>query len=1375
MTPSLSRYHANWPRLLDTSGTFLTLPVLKRAFPDGLSPVQREQVAGLREQLDLWHAAQERPAPAAAAPELQTQQRAFIRWVLTDLLSYGQVLREGQAIPVGLTHVVPAHDTLAPDFVVVEPRQETPTPRVLVMVWPPGTELMGRPGDRWSATPTDRMALLLRATGVRTGLVTDGSRWALVSTAAPATAVAVWDAEIWLEERVTLDAFSTLLGAHRLFAVPAADTLEALFIESAGAQEEVTGQLGRQVREAVQLLVAAFSRVDRESEGRLLAHVSDADVYAAAVTVLMRLVFMLYAEELRLFPVDDELFATSYSASRLLEQLDQTAHGELEVLDRRFGAWRRLLALFRIVVAGVQHEDLRLPAYGGSLFDPDRYPFLEGRPFATTPLSEAEPIRITDLEIREVLRALQFLQFTSGGVREARRLSYRNLDVEQIGHVYEGLLDHAAVRVEAPHLGLAGRLEPELALDELEQRRMRDESAFRAWLVERTGMTERRIAALLASAGDDLALRHLRVACDGDDELVDRIAPYLALLRVDPRGLPVVFLPGSTYVTQSSGRRSSGTYYTPKSLAEEMVEHALEPLVYAPGPQDTDDRARWRLRTATQILDLRVCDMTMGSGAFLVAATRFLADRLLETSAAGGDGHTPAPDAEAAVVDARRLVAELCIYGVERNPMAIEMAKLSMWLVTLAKDRPFTFLDAQLRPGDALLGLTLLDQLEDFHLDPERGRKIHAGHLFVSDIAGLGPLLEQARELRDRLSSIHVIELRDAQDKARLFTEHHRLIAEATVVADLVVAAGISTAEHGASALDHRLVAASAAVHEALSLDHPARRAEAFHALAGQAAGWLEAGRPEDAPPRAPLHWCLEFPEVFDRPRTGFDAVVGNPPFQGGQKITGALGLDYRAHLVQTIGSGVRGSADLVAYMLLRAAQISGGMALLATNTIAQGDTRQVGLDGLIAAGWTVHRATKSRKWPGDANLEISQIWLRREWAAPCVLVTTGADGTAVECRVDAISSSLEMGSETGDPARLMSNARLSFQGSIVLGMGFVLEPDEAAALIERDPRNRDVVFPYLNGEDLNSRPDGRPSRWVINFFDWPQEKAQQYGDCWAIVEQRVRPERERLRPDGTFAARGARATRYWQHAERALSLYRAIADLDRVIVIAQVSSLVQPVMVPTGQVFAHKLVVFAYDDQAHLALLCSSFHTWWAQRYSSTLRNDVSYAPSDCFVTFALPRLDEVAESAGRSVHETRQALMLDRNLGLTKTYNLVHNPAVGDADIAALRAAHIDVDVAVRHCYGWDDLHLDHGFHDTPLGRRFAVSPTARTELLHRLLALNHERAAREAAAAPARPAATRTGRQSGGRNGRAVTPAARRGVEGTLPLIVEGTLPL
>jgi hypothetical protein len=1298
--------HADWLRLVEPSGPFLTLPVLRRVWPNGLDHLDTDARADVRRRVvDL-------------DPDDPASVTAWIEWVLADLLSYGRRLKSGPEVPATLVHVVAEHGAvLRPDHALVDGAGGA---RLLVTVHPPATRLDVRPaGDRWSASPVERLNLLCRATGVEIGLATNGTSWVLVwAPMGGASGTATFRADLFSEEPVLLDAFTSVLGARRFYAVGEPDRLEALLAESASAQAEVTGKLGRQVRQAVELLVAAISRADRERDGALLVGVDAHRVYEAAVAVLMRVVLLLYSEERNLLPLGDELYDTTLAASTILEQLREVqAETGDEPLERSHTAWYRLLAVFRVVHAGIAHDRLRIPAYGGGLFDPDRFPFLEGR-VAGQGWKEnpSEPLPVDDLTVLAMLTALQELRFTEGGVTETRRLTYRALDVEQVGHVYEGLLDHSAVAAEGTAVGLVGKLgsEPEVALDDLAHHSARGRDVFSAWLAEITGLTANRIERLLDAEVDADTTRLLRAACDNDETLAARLAPYAHLLRRDLRGLPTVFPAGSMYVTQTGAKRDSGTAYTTKELADEVVEHALAPLVYLPGPAEGAEPADWKLRPSAELLDLKICDPAVGSGAILVAACRYLADRLVEAWTAetapevGGD-----PDES--LITARRAVADRCLYGVDRDPMAVEMAKLSLWLVTLSKERPFTFLDHALKAGDSLLGITTLEQLRALHLDPIVGRAKVALSVKPDAVDGA---VTNAIELRRRLEAIRVVTVRDAEEKARLNREAEEAIAALGTVADLVVGCGLRAEMRGHSALEDQIAGSAPLVAAALDADGPPElRAAALEQIATRARQALDAGRPDVAPHRRPLHWPLQFPEAFaDTGRFGFDAMVGNPPFLGGKRISGAAGADFREFLVKWLAGAVTGSADLVAYFFLRAIQVSRGLGFLATNTIAQGDTREVGLDQLVAQGWTIHRAVKSSTWPGTAALAIAKVWARCEWAGGAVLD---------ERPVEAVRPSLDAASRVaGTPLRLVETAGRSHYGTLVHGAGFLLTHDEAHELVTRSPRNREVIFPYLVGEDLNSHPTQQASRCVINFLDWTLERASQYVDCLEILREHAKPERDKVK-------RAAYRDRWWQFAERQARLYEASDGLDRVLAIANTSKVVQVAFVPTGQVFSHMLAVFAYDDDFHFGVLTSAFHWWWAITYASTLETRIRYTPTDCFETFPQPPYDAPVEAAGKLLDEHRSALMIRNDEGLTKTYNRVHNADDDSAGIAELRELHVALDLAVREAYGWSDLDLDHGFHDTPQGRRFTPGPAARTEVLDRLLELNHQRYAEEVAA--------------------------------------------
>ena len=275
-----------------------------------------------------------------------------------------------------------------------------------------------------------------------------------------------------------------------------------------------------------------------------------------------------------------------------------------------------------------------MQAYGGSLFDPDRYPFLEGRvPQSSWSTSPAEPLAVNNRVVLHLLNSLQRLQVKvgGGGPAETRRISFRALGVEQIGHVYEGLLDHTAERANEPVLGIKGTRHKETGDSHSRHWNrylIQGEDKLIEFLKEETG----RSLSALRHALDEVSLldeHRLLIACGHDKKLLARLRPFASLIREDSFDRPLVMLTGSIYVTAGTTRRSTGTHYTPPSLTEPIVQHTLEPLVYE-GPAEGVPREQWKLKSPRRFLDLKVCDMAMGSGAFLVQACRYLAERLVE-------------------------------------------------------------------------------------------------------------------------------------------------------------------------------------------------------------------------------------------------------------------------------------------------------------------------------------------------------------------------------------------------------------------------------------------------------------------------------------------------------------------------------------------------------------------------------------------------------------------------------------------------------------------------------------------------------------------------------------------------------------------------
>ncbi|TXK43286.1 Eco57I restriction-modification methylase domain-containing protein [Nonomuraea sp. C10] len=1330
--------HQGWLSLVEVTGPFLSIPVLRSTWP-ALDAVDRQRLDALRLAHAAWQKGRDR--------------RAWVEHVLRGLLRWGDALHVGGP-ERALDHLamdVPEHDTtLTPSFALAVPghASKPDTVRLLGMI------TSGHPTARmklskWAATPTDRMAQLCRHHGVELGLVTDGRWWTLVwAPRGGVTTTAVFDAIPWPEaaERDVLRAFVSLLGFDRFFSFPESERLPALLKASLDSQEDITEALGVQVRQAVELLVAAIGRAG--VPGEVTAH----EVYRGAVSVMMRVVFLLFAEERGLLPSDNKVYAAAYSAGRLCAELEQRAiEGSEEELENSHAAWHRLLALFRAVHSGVEHPRLTMHAHDGSLFDPDAHPWM--------------PLTIDDRTVLHMLRAVQYVEVGKGKNRERRRLSFRSLDVEQIGYVYEGLLSYDGFRAADTVLGLVGKAgrEEEVELADLEALARDSGDALAERLAEKykdSGIGSvaalRRRLAPLDEAGTLEATRRLLAVTGGDAELARRLLPFAGLLRDDLRGLPVVILPGALFVTESALRKNTGTHYTPRFLAEQVVEGALEPLVYSPGPLQTADRSQWKLRSSAEILGrdghrgLKIADIAMGSAAFLVAAARYLGDRLVEAwsqedheeAAAyleSAGERTADADADPVVIEARRQVIEHCLYGVDINPMAVEMAKLSLWLVSMDPARPFTFVDDRLAVGDALLGITSLEQLKYMHLVPSRGRKVHSDLLELSK--NVQRVVRDAAEKRRHLTEISVDSNGiEALNKKRsiLFeidndTRQHRLFADLLVGASLRYAveqgrigdAPVPPQPDKLRGFD-RASLKVAKLTSALVNDETSSKPKAEETRKE----WLATDQIPGSFNRQPVHWPLVFPEVFKKTggssaSTGFDAIIGNPPFLGGKKISGSSGSAYREYLVSALAKDVKGNADLAAYFVLRAHSIlnpKGQTGLIATNTLAQGDTRAVGLDQVLAAGSTIRQSIKSRPWPSrSAMLEYCAIWTSRGQ------LEGQADRIADNAKVSAITSSLEPASRVvGKPERLVASQGLAHFGSLVNGMGFTMTPEHAQVLIDRDQRNREVLFPYLNGQDVNSQVDFSASRWIIDFRDWLEEKAKHYPDCYDQVVRLVKPERDQN-------SRRIYREHWWQYAENQMTMRKAIVGLKRVIVIALVSKIVMPVMVPTGQVFSHMLGVFATDDAAMLGLLSSASHYWWVRTRASTLETRIRYTLSDVFETLPLSELSEDVRHLGDQLDTYRRELMLARQAGLTATYNLVNDPSCQDEDIVELRRIHRDIDAAVCRAYGWDDMldRLDHGHHIVG-GRetRYTVGPFAQREFVDRLLELNHERYAEEVA---------------------------------------------
>ncbi|PDW03689.1 Eco57I restriction-modification methylase domain-containing protein [Candidatus Viridilinea mediisalina] len=1289
--------HLEWLGFLRPTGLVVSAPALVRA--GALLP--QHDIAGQRLLLACCDPAAPEGQPRLA--DFFQFAREVLGWSFVAQGYAGSAVADAPLPPELQVTLLEYGETLAPDLAVRErdPAPGAPPWQLLVLLLPPGQDLdqVAAGAGQLPASPHGRMERLLRQTGVGAGLLCNGTTLRLVS--APRGESSGW-LDFRLAEMVQtagrplVAALRLLLSEQRLLALPRAERLAALLEESRKFQNEVSERLAEQVLHALYALVRGFQTAHAESNGTLLREVlrDDPDlVYRGLLTVVLRLVFLRYAEERDLLPAD-ETFLRSYGLAALYERLREDAALYPDTMDQRFGAWAQVVMLFRMIYDGVEAGDLRLPRRHGVLFDPDRFPFLEGR---TSSLPRQQQQRLVPPRVPDgvVLLALEKLLLLDG-----ERISYRALDVEQLGSVYETMMGFRLETARGQSLAIrAAKRSGAPTTINLEELLQTPPAQRLRWL---QSATERKVAEGVAKS------------VQAAQTIADLHAALLPL--VDQAATPDLVPPGGLVLQPSAERRRSGSHYTPRALTEPIVRTTLAPLL------ERLHTADGRPPRPAQILELKLCDPAMGSGAFLVEACRQLAEALL----AAWHAHAARPPLAAhddELLLARRLVAQRCLYGVDKNPVAVDLAKVSLWLVTLAKEEPFTFVDHALRHGDSLVGLQQA-QIERFHW--QTGGAALQDDFYTSTIRSQ---VQQAAELRSQIR--HATAAQSDVALHTLWGAAQDALSRVRLYGDLVLAAffaGSKPKEREAQRL-------------AYAEDVRAERSAAHQAR-------LEEWRHADLP-LVPFHWEIEFPEVFQRANAGFDAVMGNPPFAGSVAIVEA-NLNGYTEWLREIHPESGGKCDLVAHFFRRGFNLirqEGALGLIATNTIAQGDTRNSGLRWICEHGGTIYRADRRLKWPGMAAVIVSVIHI----AKGAALMPPMLDHRQVE----RITAFLFHTGEHSDPKPLQANRLKSFNGTKVDGVGFLFNDTDRAEvstpiaemhrLIAENPDNSKVIFPYIGGEEINTSPSHSHHRYVINFGERSEEECRtNWPDLMKIVDTKVKS--LRLASAASSKSNYSSAAQiYWRFARHSKDLYAAIEGMHRVLACSRVSQHISFVFLSTGLVYSDATVIFPLTTYAAFCALQSHTHEIWARFFASSLGDGLRYTPSDCFETFPFPQGWEAhagLEAAGQAYYEYRAALMVERNEGLTKTYNRFHDPYEQEGAIVRLRELHSAMDRAVLAAYGWDDLAteceflLDYAIDEESWGSkkkpyRYRWPDAVRDEVLARLLELNAVRAAQEALA--------------------------------------------
>jgi uncharacterized protein (DUF433 family) len=1040
--------------------------------------------------------------------------------------------------------------------------------------------------------------------------------------------------------------------------------------EALSSGSRIREKLSEAVEKSLKLLANGLLKHPSNTDLRNLAlqgNLKPDAYYLHLLRLVYRVLFLMVIEERQLIYPDKRDEATTklknfYYRFYSINRLAKLAEKLIYVDPRKTDLWKSLLATFQLFENGTYSQRLGIQPLGSGLFDSDALGNLSAQ----------------NLDNGTLLNVLQLLMTFENENHQRVRVNYADLDVEEFGSVYEGLLEY------------------------------------------------------------DASLKEIN-------------------------GQPTF-----SFIT-GDARSRSGSHYTPEELVKPLIKHSLDYIIEdrlrepqkfigAGLPPSGGTKGGDPAKEAA-LLSIRVCDVACGSGHILLSAARRIATEL---ACAREGAEQPSPTYFRA---AMRDVVKNCIYGVDKNPLAVELCKVAFWLESHNPGEPLGFLDHHIKCGDSIVGLVHREELENgiadeaFKTLPGDEKEIAAAFLKKNKQESR---IRKDKEAGTQFKLTDTIDntVQESMAEYRTFNqlpEHTpiEIAAKARAYRKFLDGKGYNFLKVMADTQVAQFFIPKTTVNK----DHLITDSDYLTILKGYG-GWQNqqtAYAAVIAQEKRFFHWFLEFPEIFQN--DGFDCILGNPPFLGGQKLSGSFGDNFLECIKYQYAP--IGAVDLVTYFFRRNFTLikqAGFLSLISTNTIAQGSAREDGLDVIVKQGGTINHAVKNMKWPGIAAVVVSLVTITKQtWKGKSIL-----DGKEVKT----ISPYLDDASTLGNPFPLKENEGKSFQGCIVLGKGFILEKKEAEALIAKNSMNKDVLFPYLNGDDLNNIPNQIPSRWVINFFDWTEEKARQYPDCFEIIERLVKPERLKMKGD-----RGAEY--WWQFLRIRNELYRTIAGIEKVLVITRVTKTHGITFIKSSTVFSDATIVFSLKS---LSVLQSNIHEHWSWNYSSSMKGDRRYAPTDCFETFPFPQnltiqQTLILEQLGENYHEHRRQLMLKMQLGLTKTYNAFHakeirpgitNSALQNQDkkaiekhygkevwnlwnhlqknegtcsveeaiagIIQLRELHVQMDNAVLEAYGWADMKLRHDFYEVDYlpendRIRYTVHPDARKEILKRLLELNHQ----------------------------------------------------
>ena len=817
--------------------------------------------------------------------------------------------------------------------------------------------------------------------------------------------------------------------------------------------------------------------------------------------------------------------------------------------------------------------------------------------------------------------------------------------------------------------------------------------------------------------------------------------------------LKIELIPGTDKytcsLTGSSERSKSGSHYTPEELVQPLIKHSLQYII---------DERKEQPDAEQQLLDIKVCDVACGSGHILLSAARKIALELAcirETTASNSKEKVEQPS-PMYLRQAMRDVIRNCIYGVDKNPLAVELCKVALWLEAHNPNEPLNFLDHHIKCGDAIVGLAHREELENGIAD-EAFKTLPGDDKDISSTYAKQNKAERKERITKELQikadfeATTTANVQEAMEEYKTFNKlsentPEEIVAKQRAYNKFLNGKGFIFLKTMAdSQVAQFFIPKTTANKDKLITDNEYRQI-----LAGQK-GWQgqkTAMATAVAQKERIFHWFLEFPEVFQN--GGFNCVLGNPPYLGGTRLVTNYGYQFGNYLLSN-NSNSNGKADLIVFFLRRifsVIRLNGTLSILTTNSIKQGETKESGLKQVITFGGEIIFAIPSIRWPGIATVEVSIISIYKgTWTKKHFINNL---------EVDSINSNLEFSENMSDVYSLLGNGSFSFIGSKPYGSGFIISEEKAKSIIKKDDKYRDVIFKYIGGSDINDNVGSIPSKWIINFHNWSLDYCRsEFPLCFEIIEEFVYPSRQLIKFQKEKKGIALdnddkkRIEKWWLYERNAEELYSQIKNKDQVIVAAKTTKYIALVYTNAKQVFDQSTTVITKSSHFDFLIYQSVFLEIWAWNNSSSMgASGIRLNPSSVFYSFPFPEInleDKKTLLFEQEFHFHRNNIMSNLKLGLTKTYNLFHTKDLTSVDIeklskqdrataekafddiVKLRMLHKQMDEAVSDAYGWNDIKLQHDFYEVDYlpendRVRYTIHPDARKEVLKRLLELNH-----------------------------------------------------